>query len=139
MNTDNLVGAITAYWNGQPGLTIRFSDRTLWFHQAPAQPITPYAVLIQVAEVVPSRTTAFSLAEGTYQINCLANTVDEAMTLAHAVSETFDRKTIASTGDQVIGCFAGPIRAELGVGLGVGGNDCWLAYVELEILAVRTI
>jgi hypothetical protein len=130
----DVIQAIIEHWDDN--LSGYFSDDKLWFGEAPSQPTMPYAVLVQVSEPITARSTAFSLKAGVYQINCMADDLDESVELAGHVWTAFDRASLNSSAN-ILHSLSGETRTTLGVGLGLGGSDCWVTYVEVEILSQR--
>jgi hypothetical protein len=131
--------AIKAFWDSSslPGLT---SDGKLWYGEAPNQPITPYAVLIMVSEPETGRTTAQTesvLFEGTYQLNCMHDTLQAAEAMAKTVWSTFNGAPLTRDGKPVMHCLSGERRSMLGHELGIDGKDCWISYVEIEVLFMQ--
>jgi len=128
--------AIQTFWQSSslPNLT---SDRQLWYGEAPDQPVTPYAVLILVSEPETDRTTAFALFEGTYQINCCADRLEDAEAMAAAVWDAFNHAHLVRDGDTVLHCLSGRQHSVKGTQLGTDGKDCWISYVEIDVLFTR--
>ena len=131
------IEAIQAWWVEQESLIAQFSDQILWLDQAPDGTALPYAVLLQVAEPITGQTTAYQLADGTYQISCMASTASQAIGLARQVRNAFNRAPLPLQDDQALHCLGGEIRVTKGEGLGIDGVDCWVAYTELDILSQR--
>lgn len=127
--------AIKEYWDSS-SLTAITSDGKLWYQVAPDQPVTPYAVLIEVSEPEVARTTGFVMFEGTYQINCMNDSLQGAQAMAALVWAAFDHAPLSLDG-QLLHCLPGERRSTVGSHLGTNGNDCWITYVELEILYVK--
>lgn len=108
----------------------------LWTGEAPSTvDAMPYAVLTQVSDVEQDRTTGFKTYRGVYQISVMADDLAEAESLCRSVAAAFDDADLFLDG--FMSCFAGDIRWTLGNGLGLGGEDCWTCYVELEIMYNR--
>lgn len=131
--------AIVSFWGSSslPGLT---NDGKLWYGEAPNQPITPYAVLILVSEPETARTTAATesvLFEGTYQINCMHNTLQAAEAMAETVWNAFNGAQLTRNGKPVMHCLSGEQHSMLGHELGIDGKDCWISYVEIQVLYMR--
>jgi hypothetical protein len=128
--------AIATFWNTSslPALT---SDGKLWYGEAPNQPITPYAVLILVSEPETARTTAFSLFEGTYQLNCHHDRLEDAEAMAAQVWTVFNGAHLYRDGDTVLHCLSGEQHSTLGHEMGTDGKDCWISFVELQVLYTR--
>jgi hypothetical protein len=128
--------AIVSFWgtSSLPGLT---SDGKLWYGEAPNQPVTPYAVLIMVSEPETARTTAFAMFEGTYQINCMADGLADAEAMAETVWNTFNKAPLIRNGEPVLYCLSGMQHSTLGHELGIDGKDCWVSFVEIQILFIK--
>jgi hypothetical protein len=125
--------AITAFWTSS-SLTNLTSDGKLWYGEAPNQPITPYAVLILVSEPETDRTTGSVLFEGTYQINCCHEQLAAAEAMAETVWTAFNNATLTRNGQPVMFCLSGQQHSVLGSEQGINGADCWISYVEIQIL-----
>jgi hypothetical protein len=133
--TTSGAGAIFAYWQSRGDLTSEISGN-LWTGQAPGSVTAmPYAVLTQVSDVLLTRTTGPKLFLGAYQISVMADDLTEADSLCRAVSAAYDEATLDLDG--FVSCLAGDIRWTLGLGLGLSGDDCWMCYVELDIMYTR--
>jgi hypothetical protein len=128
--------AIVSFWNSGslPGLT---SDGKLWYGEAPNQPITPYAVLIMVSEPEMARTTAFAMFEGTYQINCMHDSLVGAEAMAKTVGNTFNNAQLIRDGQPVLYCLSGMQHSTLGHELGINGKDCWVSFIEIQVLFIK--
>jgi len=130
--------AIGDYWDSRADLTTLFPGGMLYAGEAPdVVDAMPYAVLIEVSTPTEGYTTANRLIRATYQISCMADNLDQAESLAQAVARIYDRATLVMTGGDILHCLAGDTHWTLGVGLGLGGQDCWVCYTEIEILMVR--
>lgn len=127
--------AILVRWNSRVNL-VSLVPGGLWTGEAPSTVVAmPYAVLTQVSDVSKDRTTGFRIYAGTYQISVMADDLAEAEAICKAVADAYDEAALPLDG--FMSCFAGDVRWTLGVGLGLGGEDCWTCYVELEISYTR--
>lgn len=130
--------AIGAYWDTKTGLSGLFPDGRLYAGEAPSTVLVmPYAVLIEVSSVVETYTTGPAVNRSTYQLSCMADDLAEAESLAREVRDAFNLAPLTIAGADVGHCLAGDTRWTLGVGLGLGGSDCWVCYTEIEILWSR--
>lgn len=93
--------------------------------------------MIPVAEPETARTTAFALFEATYQINCMHDRLEDAEGLADQVWDAFNNAHLVRNGEPVMFCLSGEQRSTFGMQLGTDGKDCWVSYVEIQILYTR--
>jgi hypothetical protein len=130
--------AIGAWWDLRSDLAGLFSGGQLFAGEAPSTVLgMPYAVLIEVSSGAETYTTGPAVIRSTYQINCMADDLAEAESLALAVRDAFNHAPLTIGDNEVGHCLVGGTHWTLGVGLGIGGSDCWVCYVELEILWSR--
>lgn len=128
--------AILNYWTASnlPSIT---SDGYLWYGEAPSQPITPYAVLILVTEPEVNRTTGSVFFEATYQINCMHDLLSGAEEMARTVWDAFEGAPLVLNNNPVLFCLSGQLGSRIGKGMGIDGKDCWISFIEIEILYVK--
>lgn len=120
-----------------PTLASLTSDGILWYEEAPAQPVTPYAVLFQVSGSPTAKTTAFTVIHEVYQFSAYADTKKEARAIATIAALAYDRKTVYEDVDIVVQTQSGVVRVELAKGLGLNGADAWMGYFEITVFSQR--
>ena len=129
--------AVQIWWASQGVLTAQFSTGNLWLDNAPIGTALPYAAVLMVAEPVVAYTTGYQLVDATIQINCMAATASQALSLCRSARTAYNKANLPPQDDRALHCLGGTIRITKGVGLGLNGGDCWVAYAELDVLAER--
>jgi len=138
MPTTTPTQAISVFWDAHPEISTLFPGGTYYSGEAPDEVTTmPYAVLLEVSSTTMDLTTANRLINHVYQFTCMADNLVQAESLALAIAVAFDRATLTMSGGDILHCLATDTHWMLGVGLGIGGQDCWVCYTELELLVAR--
>lgn len=133
--TEDIAGAICAWWAINPLLTALTTDGVLWYSEAPVGAIMPYAIFFLVAAAPVAKTTAYDVFHSVYQVSIYADWKDDAQDLALAAAVGFDRKNIVDdrTNDILIQTQTGDVRIQLAAGLGLNGADAWMGFFNIEV------
>lgn len=88
---------IHAYWQANASLNLALSSDKVYTGIVPEGTAYPYAVIVPIASVPTWTTGAPYLEEFAFQISVFSRTAAEAETIAQAVMNQFDWKTIAAS------------------------------------------
>ena len=135
--------ALQAWWTDQAELKDLFvrpdqdqdpNAGRLWHLEAPETTAEPYATVLLAAETErDGRTTGYAILDALVQITIHAETDEQAVAIRRAVRRAVRSAPLAVDGNPVLYVLPGGQTTGLGEGLGLGGRDCWVATLDVEI------
>lgn len=134
--------AVQAYFQSRSDLQARTSDGRLWFVEAREGTVFPFAEYFLVSEddnVVPTPAAGFKTMLSTVQISCHDHSAQGAADLCRAFEAAYQLAPLEIQGQTVLHCLPGMRTRGKGEGKGPGGQDSWMATVDLEILWIQPV
>jgi hypothetical protein len=129
----DLLAALQAWWQGQPGMQALTSDGRLWHVEAPEDIRLPYATFFLVSDVAEIWTTAYDWQRCSVQLNFHAPRVADARSMAKAFRVAVKGAPLTIDGSPVAHVLPDGETLEIGEGLGNDGQDCWIAAQVLDV------